>query len=180
MNGQNDINNKKDLFSLPYFKDQLEYWGPVNRAFSDSFLTMGHKFIYQYFGRLDSKYLKIVFSSFVEIVQNVAEYNEGSYEVNFPQSFLRLRDTGDKIVIDTVNSIKSEDKLEVQTIFERVFALPKEELQSEYKKLLLKGGSLGLIMLRKLKNSEFEYSFSENEEGDTWLVIELKMNYGNT
>ncbi|MFT5666976.1 MAG: hypothetical protein ACI9DK_001164 [Vicingaceae bacterium] len=180
MNVQNDIQHKKDLFSLPYVKDQLEYWGPVNRAFADSFLTMGYKFIYQYFGNLDSKFLKSVFSSFVEIVQNVAEYNEGSFKDNSPQSFIRLKDLGGQIVIDTCNSIKPEDKLAVQTVFEKVFDLPKEELQAEYKKLLFKGGSLGLIMLRKLKNSEVEYSLSENDEGELWLSIELKMNYGNT
>lgn len=180
MDVENDIQHKKDLFSLPYVKDQLEYWGPVNRAFADSFLTMGYNFIYQHFGSLDSKFLKSVFSSFVEIVQNIAEYNEGSFNDNSPHSFICLKDSGGQIVIETCNSIKPEDKLAVQTVFEKVFNLPREELQGEYKKLLFKGGSLGLIMLRKLKNSEVEYSLSENDQGEYWLSIELKMNYGNT
>ncbi|MFT4755704.1 MAG: hypothetical protein ACI91R_000340 [Vicingaceae bacterium] len=180
MNDENDIRHKKELLRLPYIRDQLEYWGPVSHIFADSFLTMGYKFIYQYFGNLDSKFLKSVFSSFVEIVQNVAEYNEGSFKDNSPHSFIRLKDSGGQIVIETCNSIKPEDKLAVQTVFEKVFDMPREELQAEYKKLLFNGGSLGLIMLRKLKNSEVEYSLSENDEGEIWLSIELKMNYGNT
>ena len=180
MNVNSDIQHTKDTLKVPYHKDQIEYWGPVNHVFADSFLTMGHTFIYQYFSNLNSKFLKSVFSSFVEMVQNVSEYNEENYQDNLPQSFVRLRDGGGHVVINTVNRIKTEDKLSVQTIFEKAFSIPKEELLAKYKRLLLKGESIGLIMLRKLKNTDIEYSLSENQEGETWLSIELKMNYGNT
>tara|TARA_B110000503_G_scaffold143018_1_gene242135 strand:- start:1809 stop:1949 length:141 start_codon:yes stop_codon:yes gene_type:complete len=46
--------------------------------------------------------------------------------------------------------------------------------------MLFTVGGLGLIMLRKLKDATLEYSFSEKQEGEIWLGIGLKMNYGNT
>lgn len=180
MNVLKDIQHKKDLFKLPYNQDQLEYWGPVNHVFADSFLTMGNTFIYQYFNNLNSRFLKLVFSSFVEMVQNVSEYNEENYRDNPQQSYIRLKDEGGKIVIATINKIRQEDFASVKAIFENAFAIAESELQNEYKRLLLKGGSLGLIMLRKLKDSYVEYSLAEDNEGEIWLSIELKMNYGNT
>lgn len=179
MNVSSNIQHKKEILNLPFSNDQLEYWGPVNHVFADSFLTMGHTFIYQYFKNLDAKFLKSVFSSFVEMVQNVSEYNEENFKESYPQSFIRLKDEGNCIVINTVNQIETADKLSVKTIFEKAFAVPEEELQVEYKKLLFERKSLGLIMLRKLKNATVQYNFSENNE-EVWLSVELKMNYGNT
>lgn len=180
MIGTDNIQHKKEAFKLPYQKDQLEYWGPVNHVFANSFLTMGHTFLYQYFNNLNHKFLKTVFSSFVEMVQNVSEYNEESYENNYPQSFLRLRDGEGYIHICTINKIKAEDKVAVQAIFESTFSIPTDQLAAEYKRLLFEGKSLGLIMLRKLANAKAEYSFTENEEGEIWLSVDLKINYGNT
>ncbi len=180
MNVNSDIQHTKNILKVPYHKDQLEYWGPVNHIFADSFLTMGHTFIYQYFSNLNSTFLKSVFSSLVEMVQNVSKYNEENCQDNLPQSLIRLKDGGGHVVVNTVNRIKLEDKLYIQSIFEKIFSIPENELFDEYKRLLLKGESVGLIMLRKLNNTNIEYSFSENQEAEAWLSIELKMNYGNT
>ncbi len=46
--------------------------------------------------------------------------------------------------------------------------------------MLFTRGGLGLITLRKLKDANLEFSLSEKQEGQIWLEIELKMNYGNT
>ena len=180
MTVSSSIQQKKKIFELPYDKDQLEYLGPVNHSFADSFVTMGHSFIYQYFKNLDHKLLKSVFSSFVEMVQNVSEYNEESFKENYPQSYLSLKDGGDHIYINTINKIKTEDKLSVQSIFEKAFSVPEEGLQAEYKRLLFEGKSLGLIMLRKLINASVDFTFSENDEGEIWLSVDLKIRYGNT
>lgn len=180
MTVSSSIQQKKKIFELPYFKDQLEYWGPVNHSFADSFLTMGRSFVYQYFSNLDHRRLKSVFSCFVEMVQNVSEYNEKSFTENYPQSYLCLKDGGDHIFIKTINKIKPEDKFSVQSIFEKAFAVPEEELQAEYKCLLFDGKSLGLIMLRKLINANLNYSFSQSGEGEIWLSVDLKIKYGNT
>ena len=94
MNVNSDIQRKKEIFNLPYQKDQLEYWGPINSIFADSFLTMGHTFIYQYFNSLDSKRLKSVFSSLVALVQNISAYAENNYkEIQYPV-FIRVKDGG--------------------------------------------------------------------------------------
>jgi hypothetical protein len=174
------ILENKTLFDLPFKKDQIEYWGPLNHAFSDSFLTMCHTFLYQYFERLEGKLLKSIFSSFVEMVQNISEYNEKTFTNNFPHSYIKMRDVDGVIVINTANVILEKDFDSIKTIFEKNAQIPENELESEYKRLLLKSRSLGLLMLRKLKNSTFEYSFSEKSDGESWLSQELKINYGNT
>lgn len=180
MKTANKIQEKKELFDLPYHRDQLEYWGPFNHSFSDSFLTMGHSFLYQYFESLNNKVLKAIFSSFVEMVQNVSEYNEEAFTDNLPQSFIALRDEEDGIRIITSNLILEKDLAGVKTIFEQNSAIPEEDLEKEYKSKLMSNGSLGLIMLRKHKNSIFEFDFVKNPEGENWLNLELKINYGNT
>ena len=53
-------------------------------------------------------------------------------------------------------------------------------MQAEYKRLLFEGKSLGLIMLRKLINASVDFTFSENDEGEIWLSVDLKIRYGNT
>lgn len=174
------IKNKKELFKLPYKRDQLEYWGPVSHSFADSFLTMGHSFLYQYYNNLNNKSLKAIFSCFVEMVQNVAEYNEEAFKDNYPQSYIKLRDKDGIIIIETANLILEKDLMSVKTIFEKVACLNQEQLTEEYKKLLMKGGSLGLIMLHRLKESIFEFNFSKDEKGENWLCLELKIHYGNT
>ena len=180
MLSKNQIQSKKDLFDLPYRKDQLEYWGPLNHSFSDSFLTMGNAFIFEYFNHLNNRFIKIIFSSFVEMVQNIAEYNEESFTGSLPQSFVRLYDGEEMVTIETANLILEKDLVAVRTIFEKNAEIPAEQLEADYKKLLLSGGSLGLIMLRKLKNSTFEYSLLKTKEGDNWLSLELKIYHGNT
>lgn len=179
MNPKNNIQKKKDSFKLPYHRDQLEYWGPVNHVFSDSFLTMGHTFLYQYFHHFSGKLLKSIFSSFVEMVQNVSEYNEKAFNGNYPQSYVGLKDDNGVIIITTANQIRSEDLLSIKTIFESTFKIEESKLFDKYKTLLMKGDSLGLIMLRRLKNATIDYTFSE-ENGEHWLSLELKISYGNT
>ncbi len=180
MNVSSDIQHKKELFNLPYHRDQLEYWGPITPALADSFLTMGNTFIYHYFNNLDSSYLKSVFSSLVVMVQNVSQYAEKSYENWDNQAFFRVKDVGQQILISTANRINLEDKLSVKTVLESIFAIPEEGLDAAYKETLFAGGGLGLITLRKLKGTTLEYSLSEKSEGQLWLENELKMNYGNT
>ena len=172
MNVSNSIQHKKELFNLPYHKDQLEYWGPITPGLADSFLTMENTFIYQYFNNLDSTYLKSVFSSLVVMVQNVSQYAENSYGDVESQCFFRVKYGGQHILINTANRIILKDKLSVKTIFDSIFAIPEEELDAVYKKMLFTEGGLGLITLRKLNDSTLEYSFSEKKEGQNWLEIE--------
>lgn len=175
-----EIEKKKKLLRLPVKKDQLEYFGPVSREFADSFLTMGHTFLYQYFSHIKSNRLKAIFSSFVEMVQNVSEYNKVEFKDNYPQSFFRLKGDNGTIIIETANRIKEKDLFSVKTIFENVCKLSDEELQSEYKSKLLTNGSLGIIMLKKLPDSNFSYHLECDKNGTNWLGLELKINYGNT
>lgn len=180
MKSISEIVRAKQLLKLPTKRDQLEYWGPVNHPFADSFLTMGHSFIYNSFPSISSKRLKEIFSSFVEMVQNVSEYNEEEFKNNYPQSYIRLKGEEGMVIIDTINCIKDENLLSVSTIFEKVSSFNKEELREEFKRKLMSGDSLGLIMLRKLSNSTFEYHITKDEAEVNWLSIELRINYENT
>lgn len=175
-----EIEKRKELFKLPFKRDQLEYWGPVTHVFADSFLTMGYKFLNQYFDEIGRQRLKSIFSSFVEMVQNVAEYNEKEFKDNYPQSYVKFKTDNKQVIINTANVIKDENLVEVRTIFEKIFSLDEDGLKIEHDKMLMNGGSLGLIMLKRLKDSSFEYIINKDEYGINWLSLELIINYGNT
>jgi hypothetical protein len=175
-----DIEKKKQLLDLPFEKNQLEYWGPVNNQFADAFLTMANNFISSCLDVNDLSLRKGVFSSFVEMVQNVAEYNEERFVEDLPQSFIKLKINKNSVVINTANLIATEDLSKIEEIFGQLFLWEREELDKNHRDRLLAGGSLGLIMLRRLKNADFEYQLDKNKLGENWLSLELKINYGST
>ena len=67
------IEKRKQLLNLPFNKDQIEYWGPISNEFSDAFLGMGRLFLQQFLEDSHVRLVKGVFSSFVEMVQNIEE-----------------------------------------------------------------------------------------------------------
>lgn len=180
MNTSKAIQEKKDLFDLPFHRDQLEYWGPLDHTFANSFLTMGDAFLKQFFGDNNAKALKPIFSSFVELVQNVSEYNEEEYDTaDLPQSYINLRIENEFVVINTVNKIKDKDVDDLEKRLEDLFSSSEDELAEQRKDMLMGGGSLGFIMVKRLKNAEFEYNFKKGGNDENWLSLELKINYGS-
>jgi len=179
MSTSKSIQRKKDLFGLPFYKDQLEFWGPLGASFSNSFLTMGEAFLKQFFGNNNVKGLKPIFSSFVELVQNVSEYNELEYSDNLPQSYVNLKIENQFVIIQTANKLKDKSVGELKARLEAVISSTDEEIKNKHKETLLGGGSLGFIMLKKLKDAKFDYEIKEEGDDNNWLSLELKINYGS-
>jgi hypothetical protein len=173
------ISRRKKLFDLPLRKEELEYWGPLNHHFSNSFLTMGNKFLQAYFESISVKTIKKIFTAFVELVQNVAEYSEEKFQNNFPQSYVNLKVEGDEVVIKTANIILTEDVHNLTSKFNWLLNLEGVELDQAHKKALIHGESLGLIMIRKMKNANFDWEIIEQNE-EHWLTFELRIRYEET
>ncbi len=171
------IDQKKKLFQLPLKEDELEYWGPLNHTFCNSFLTMGNNFFEKYLEEMDIKTVKTIFTAFVELVQNASEYNEAHFQANIPQTLVNVKVMNDHVFIRTANQILKEDVKELKDRLERLENLSSDELAADYKDALINNKSLGLIMIQRMKNADFEWAFQENED-QIWLTIELKIQYG--
>lgn len=177
MSAAASIDHKKKLFHLPLKEDELEYWGPLNHGFCNSFLTMGNNFFEKTLGDIDLKAIKSIFSAFVELVQNASEYNEENFEANIPQTYVNVKVTDDMVYIRTANQILQKDVEALRDRLERLERLTTEELDADYKDALINNKSLGLIMIKKMKNTSFEWAF-EQENDQIWLSVELKIEYG--
>jgi len=174
------IEKRKQLLNLPFNKDQIEYWGPISNEFSDAFLGMGRLFLQQFLGDAHVRLVKGVFSSFVEMVQNIAEYNQKEFEENIPQSFVHLMLDDNAIIITTINKIKEKDVPHLSQLLTKLFAMSKDELKKAHREALLDGKSLGLIMIKKIMDSELDWEINKDETGNNWFSLELKINYGST
>lgn len=179
MSTSESIQRKKKLYDLPFHKDQLEYWGPIDHGFANSFLTMGDAFLKQFFAK-NVKLYKAIFSSFVELVQNVSEYNEMEYKESLPQSYVNLKIDNQFVIIQTINKLESKDVDVLEDRLKKLFESTPEEIKELHKKTLMGGGSLGFFMIKKLENTTFEYEFSKEDSDTNWLSLELKINYGST
>ncbi len=171
------IEKRKKLFHLPLKEDEIEYWGPVNNDFCNSFLAMGNAFFDRFLDKLDSKFSKTVFSAFVELTQNVSEYNEANFSDDLPQSYINLKVLSNSIFIKTANRILLEDVKPFENRMQKLESWNWEELRAEYKKALFEGDSLGLIMIKRMKDADLSWEIF-NKEDKYWLSLELKIDYG--
>ena len=171
------IDEKKKLFRLPFTEDELEYWGPLNHTFCNSFLTMANSFFERFLEGMDIKTVKAVFSAFVELVQNVSEYNEDRLSPNIPASYVNVGIKDGHVMIKTANQLLAEDVKELKLRLENLDAYSEEELKDQYKTALLNNKSLGLIMIKKMQNAHLNWEIHE-QDNQHWLLVELKIDYG--
>lgn len=168
-----NIKKRKELFQLPMKREELEYWGPVNQQFSNCFLTMTNDFINREV-KPKTRKAKQVFISLVELVQNIAEYNQDAFKDEVaPDSYISLKLNKDEIVIRTANILIESDVLPLQAKFENVFSLGDTDLDQARDKALISGKSLGLYMIRKMNQSIFDWAISK-DGGRYWLTFELR------
>lgn len=164
---------------IPIDENQLSYWGPINPNFSDSFLNMANVFLDRFYKSKPLINLKKIFSSFVELVQNVAEYNEKNELTKLSQSFMNLSIEDDYVSILTSNQILECDVSSVKTIFNELFSLKENEVLERHKKALLNNESLGLLMIKKLQNAEFYWELIKDNKNNNWLNVKLKVYNGD-
>tara|TARA_R110000868_G_scaffold91491_2_gene253721 strand:+ start:162 stop:701 length:540 start_codon:yes stop_codon:yes gene_type:complete len=173
------IAEKKALFKLPYHKNQIEYWGPVNSNFCDSLLSMSHDFLKKFLFGVHVRHLKEIFSVFVELVQNIAEYNQIKFADATPQSYVNLVINDTSVFITTKNEIKEKDVASIKNYIESLTNSTKEELKEKHRDALIEGKSLGLIIIVKMNNADFNYEIITDEQNANWLSIETTINYGS-
>jgi hypothetical protein len=168
-----DITEWKKSFELPINKDEMEYFGPIDHQLSSAFLDMGHDFMQSYFSNIPRTLRKKLFTVFIELIQNIADYNEKSSNQN-SRAFVKLTVDSGEIIIKTVNFVAKSDLENVKVLLEKTFELDEEDLQAAYKVALMNGESLGLIMIRSIKEATFEYKFDSNETMN-YLTFEYRM-----
>lgn len=173
------IAEKKALFKLPYHKNQIEYWGPVNSDFCDSLLNMSHDFLKKFLFGVHIRHLKEIFSVFVELVQNIAEYNQIEFAESIPQSYINLVINDNTVLISTKNEIKEKDVTSVKSFLEGLINSSKEALKEKHREALIEGKSLGLIIILKMNNADFNFEILKDEQNTNWLSIETTINYGS-
>lgn len=83
-------------------------------------------------------------------------------------------------MIFTKNKILSDDVLSLKFLLKRITGLIGNDLESEYKDAILNGKSLGLLMIQRLEESKFDYKIEINQENESWLHLQLAINYGST
>ena len=171
------INEKKKLFHLPFLEDELEYWGPLNHSFCNSFLTMANSFFEKFLEGKEIKLVKAVFSSFVELVQNISEYNEQNFAANIPSSYVNVSVLNETVIIKTANQILSKDADAMVKRMEELDQSSLEDLKEKYKNALLNNQSLGLIMIKKMEKSKLDWEVNQQDENYR-LLVELKIEYG--
>lgn len=174
------IENDSITSELPHTSNSLFYCGPFGHQFSDSFLTMSEVFFKRFFGGESVRKKKGTFSSFIELVQNVADYNEKEFLNDLPRSLISIKVLKREVVIVTSNLIKDNDVRELESKFSKIFSLNENELKEEHKLAILGGRSLGLLMVRKQEDSELYYEIRKDKNGDHWLNLQLKIQYEST
>jgi len=177
MSSSSSIDDKKKLFQLPFKEDELEYWGPLDHHLSNSFLTIANNFFTRYLGGQDIKTVKTVFSAFVELVQNVAEYNESKLENHIYPSYVKVGFHGHEVHIKTANQLLSKDVDLLRERLEGLESASSEELQQKYKDALINNKSLGLIMISRMDNTTLNWEIHQ-QENQYWLQVALKITYG--
>lgn len=180
MQSQELIEVELESSSLKRSSNNLFYWGPIGHQFSDCFLTMGNVFLQKYFEGESVKKIKGIFSSFVEMVQNLADYNEGTYSNGFPQSLVSIEVLEQEVVILTSNMLEKKDVADIESRFSNLLSLNGSELIEAHNHAILKGQSLGLFMLKKMEESKLSFEINENQIGEFWLNLKLKIKYGTT
>jgi len=174
------IASLKNSLQLPLKNNELEYYGVVNYQLADSLLILTEKFLDKKFRNNERGLVKIIFSSFVEMVQNVADYTEKKLVADGLPSYLSLRIEANEVVLKTSNILISPDIDAIENRLSRLAIMGANDLMENYKKELFAGGSLGLIMLHKLKNSEFTWATENDPNNKNWLSLKLKINYGKS
>ncbi|MEQ8910625.1 MAG: DUF6272 family protein [Vicingaceae bacterium] len=166
------ITKRKQLFDLPIRNEELEYWGPVDTQFSNSFLTMGNEFIERYVS-YKSKVSKKAFICLVELVQNIAEYNAIAFKDNTPDAYLDLQVKKGFIQIRTGNILKATDVELLSQKFKAIFEMNQSALEAANKEAILNGKSLGLIMIRRMEGAAIDWEI-QAKDNTHWLVFELR------
>ncbi len=159
---------------------ELYYYGPLNDAFSDSFLVTAQEFLKANLKTESVKKRKSIFLALVELVQNVSEYNQKHFESFIPRSCTMLNIHATEVFIRTANQIVDEDVGAMKERFQKLLSLSEQELEEYHKDAMLNNKSLGLFMIRKMDNSQFAWKIQKDDENKTWLYLQLKTKYGDT
>lgn len=179
MDYQNTLHSSSIEVMEELNENEMSYHGPFGNAMSDNLLSMTNLFLQEYFEGESVKMVKGVFSTFVELTQNIADYYE-KYFVKLPSCSIQLKVEQSQVFIKTSNYIRVSDVENIRNLFSKTFSLEGEDLKNAHKQAILNGNSLGLLMIRKMQDAEFNWEIDQQDEEKPTLTIELKISYGAT
>lgn len=170
----------RELRGGPIENDNVSYWGPMNREISDSLLAMAEIFLQKYFKIVPKQLTKSLFLLFIEMVQNVADYySEKDIEsLNHCYIYFNIEEQGSTIF--TGNQILEEDLSKVREVFEELNVLSESQLGEKHKNAIFSKSSLGLLIVKKMKDSQLDWEIVKDSNQNHWLNIKLKVNYGKS
>jgi len=165
----------KKRYNIPLKQDELEYWGPVNHQLSDAFLSMGQDFLESYLKKVPRIKRKKIFTAFIELIQNIADYNEKNAKQN-AAAFVKLSVEKNQIFIFTISELYNGDDIKVIEILDHIFNIKPAEIKERYKVALMNNKSLGLIMLRAMADSALSYEV-KTDNLKTFINFNFRMKY---
>ena len=162
------------MFDLPFKQNELEYWGPSDKDFSNSFLAVVKDFLSR--SSIEKVDQKKIFTAIIELIQNISEYYESAYKnlACYPDVFFKITYNKTQLAVRTANIIKNEDVKKHSEFFNTIFSLSKSELELARTNAILEGKSLGLIMIRRMEKANLNYAIQQISEDD-WLLFDLKI-----
>lgn len=179
MEVQNTITQSTSIEMEGFKKNELSYQGPFGNAMSDSLLTMANIFLQDFFENEPIKKVKGIFSAFVELSQNIAEYYEKRFTI-LPVCIIQLNVEENFVKIKTSNRLEDADLGLIENIFSRISSLEGEELNKANKEAILNGESLGLLMIKKMDDAQLNWEINRDANSIPYLSIDLKISYGAT
>ncbi len=156
----------------------MSYWGPLEHSMSDNILVMLEVFLKNQTELNSDKKFKSLFSSCVELLQNISDYNQKAGDELDSSCFLEIRALNDKVLVQTRNNIIEKDVESIKEKFQILFSMDENLLEESHKHALLNGESLGLIMLRRVEDSDFEWNIDQDKNNKYWLSLKFSLNYG--
>ena len=125
--------------------------------------------------------MKNCFIALTELVQNISDYNKNAKTIK-NNTELNLKVCSSHLTLTSRNLIRKDHLANIRSIYKDLFSLSMNELDIKYREAMLNKKSLGLLMVRKLKDSSFAWCIEDHtcEKQLFWLKTELKYFYGTT
>lgn len=157
----------KEMNNIPYSKDEIEYWGPVDDDFSDVFYKIGNTFISDHYALIEKERMAELRKVFALMLVNTVYFSKKSSERPFPYVYFNLNYKKNTIVNSVAIQIETNCFELVQNEIKKSFSISKEDL-----KQLDETKSTDLHLLMKLSGNSFEGDIIKKGE-DHWLVFKI-------
>jgi hypothetical protein len=156
----------------------FSYSGPVNQAVVEGFgNVLRERLKRDNIGMGES--IKI-FSIFVEQLQNVIYYSDGSSDDNLNSGMIIIGNRDDHYFISGSNEVTKEQKERVDDKLQKILSMTPEELKKEYKSArkrdsdeYSKGAGLGFLEMARKSSEPIKYQFEKISENRYYFTVNI-------